>query len=315
MLRLTPFLAALCLLLPRAAGPALAETRPYAMPLTEQRDMVSPGGGTYRVMIARPSVEPPPAGYPVVYALDGNAVFGTLVDVLRGAEIRQALMGSVLGGIEPAVVVAIGYPGDAPYDLDRRALDYTPAAPPAPGGATGRPQPQSGGADAFLAFIEDDLKPAIAREFPVDAARQALFGHSYGGLFAMHVLFTRPQAFSTYVASSPSLWWNAGSIRHEEEAFAAGAAGRSYDVRVILSVGQYEQRLSPRERAALPPDKADERTRRLRQRAMVDSTAALADRLGVLPGLAVRFRIHEGETHGSVVPIALARAMPLLWED
>src|SRR3546814_19712655 len=55
----------------------------------------------------------------------------------------------------------------------------------------GREPPPSGGADDFLAFIEHELKPLIAQRYPVDARRQILFGHSYGGLFTLYTLFTK----------------------------------------------------------------------------------------------------------------------------
>jgi hypothetical protein len=38
----------------------------------------------------------------------------------------------------------------------------------------------------------------------------------------------------------------------------------------------------------------------------------MAARLAELPGLDVSFRVHGGETHGSVVPVAYARALPLI---
>jgi hypothetical protein len=35
-----------------------------------------------------------------------------------------------------------------------------------------------------------------------------LAGHSFGGIFALHVAATRPTAFHGVIAMSPSLWWN-----------------------------------------------------------------------------------------------------------
>ncbi len=62
-----------------------------------------------------------------------------------------------------------------------------------------------GGADDFLAFISADMKPLIESELAIDRGRQARFGHSVGGLFDVHVLFTRPESFESYVATSPSI--------------------------------------------------------------------------------------------------------------
>ena len=56
---------------------------------------------------------------------------------------------------------------------------------------------------------------------PVDGGRRALWGHSYGGVLVLHALFTRPDAFSTYTAADPSLWWGQGWLLEEERSAAA----------------------------------------------------------------------------------------------
>jgi predicted alpha/beta superfamily hydrolase len=48
-----------------------------------------------------------------------------------------------------------------------------------------------------------------------------LFGHSLGGLLALHTLYTRPQAFESIVAASPSLEWNEQGVLAEEREFIA----------------------------------------------------------------------------------------------
>ncbi len=48
--------------------------RPYVQPQTEVYDTVAASNGQpYRIYIARPIQPAPPKGYPVIYALDGNA--------------------------------------------------------------------------------------------------------------------------------------------------------------------------------------------------------------------------------------------------
>lgn len=308
------YLLTAILLLPASpALPQVADAPPHTVPRSHQIDLVSSGGAIYRILVARPAAPAPAAGYPVVYVLDGNAVFGTLADLVRRVEFGGPAAGA------PPLIVAVGYPTEAAYDVARRSYDYTPPAPLAeperrPDG-TPYVRPPHGGADAFLDFLERELQPVIARDFPVDASRQALLGHSYGGLLVLHALFTRPQAFRTYVAASPSLWWNGSWIAGEEAAFLRGAAGHPVDVRLLLSVGEHEQDLSPRERRSMPAAKAGERRLHLQRRAMVDAITALAGRLAGHPGLTASFRVHEDETHLSVVPVAYARALPLLWED
>lgn len=67
--------------------------------------------------------------------------------------------------------------------------------------------PTSGGADKFLKFIETELMPTVEAKYRVQPYRM-LAGHSLGGLFAIHVMMTRPELFNSYLAVSPSLQWD-----------------------------------------------------------------------------------------------------------
>ncbi|HWN81592.1 MAG TPA: alpha/beta hydrolase-fold protein, partial [Candidatus Udaeobacter sp.] len=69
------------------------------------------------------------------------------------------------------------------------------------------PVPTSGGADKFLQFIETELIPLVESKYRVQPYR-VLAGHSFGGLFAMHVFTSKPDLFNAYVAISPTLPWD-----------------------------------------------------------------------------------------------------------
>lgn len=69
--------------------------------------------------------------------------------------------------------------------------------------------PTAGGADRFLRFIETELMPWVEGQYRTQKFR-AFAGHSFGGLFAMHALATRPDLFNAVVAVSPSLPWRQG---------------------------------------------------------------------------------------------------------
>ena len=97
-----------------------------------------------------------------------------------------------------------------------------------------------GGADAFLAFIATDVKPLIESELAIDRGRQALFGHSFGGLFVLHVLFTRPESFQSYVAASPSITWGEPAITAAEARFTADPAHGP--IRLLATAGSTSSR-------------------------------------------------------------------------
>lgn len=273
----------------------------------EQRTVFSRAGREYRIMVARPSVELPSSaeGYPIIYALDANSCFATLAQVIRSRSYASNSATTV-----PAIVVGIGYPTELPFDMVRRTYDYTPPADalhlsPRPDGTA---WPASGGADEFIDFIDGELMPAIVDEFHADRAQQTLFGHSFGGLFALHALFSRPALFRRIVAASPSIWWNERFILQEEAAFGRQLRTKPIDADLLVTVGALEQDLTPAEAAA--PDR-EQRAQWKRQNRMLDNARELAGRLASLEafGLRTTYTEFEGEDHGTVVPAALSRAV------
>lgn len=193
----------------------------------------------YRIQIAIPRTTVPEGGRNALYMLDGNAAIDTLTE--------QDL--EMLFHRNAPVLIAVGYDVPTRNDVVSRAYDYTPPvfengqpiARPVVRGRLG------GGADIFLAFINERVKPlAQARAQLGDT--EYLWGHSYGGLFALHALFTQPDAFSGYIAGDPSAWWHEGALIQEWNAFdPARAAGK----RVAILAGT-----KPRESSRPAPDAA-----------------------------------------------------------
>lgn len=288
-------LGLLCLLLPAAlVCGGLAES-PVSLPRSDWRDIASASTkGVHRIFIYRPEGPAPATGFPVVYVLDGNAYFPLVTQISRLLAVRPEAT-----GVGPVVVVGIGYPTDQLHESKRRTHDYTPIA-------SGTADNDTGGADAFLRFIEDELKPALARELPIDLRRQTLLGHSYGGLFVVHTLLTRPAAFQNYVAISPSLWFGDRAVLKSETGFANRLTAATGNRRVFISVGEYEQKLDPSR--PMPPG----RTEKLRQNRMIDNARELTARLAALPGqpLHVQFIEFPSENHASIVPVAVTRSLP-----
>jgi len=186
----------------------------------------SDGQRRYRIEVAIPQAPAPAAGHAALYMLDGNAAMDTLTD----GDL------ALLSSRNPPVLVAIGYDVSTRNDVVSRAYDYTP-----PVTENGHPVAQpvvrgraGGGADIFLELIHSQIKPLVSRRASVDPAREYLWGHSYGGLFVLHTLFTRPEAFSRYIVGDPSAWWYNGALIKEWLAFDANrAAGK----RVAILVG------------------------------------------------------------------------------
>lgn len=106
--------------------------------------------------------------------------------------------------------MSIGYPtqqADSPYS-NGRYYDYQMpvcATCPPQQDAPGVP---SGGA-AFITFLDTVLRPWVHSYFPnANFHRDGLYGHSFGGLFVIYALLTRPDLFDVYLSASPYLIWN-----------------------------------------------------------------------------------------------------------
>lgn len=280
-----------------AAAPAPA-WQPAGLPQAKQLDLWSPRTGhRYRIFISVPETPAPAAGYPVLYVLDGNATFPSVALMARTAARRSKVTGQ-----DAPVVIGIGYASGDDYDSVSRTRDYTPPA----GEKSAKGE---GGADLFLDFIEQELKPVIRAAAPIDQQRQVLFGHSYGGLFTLHALFTRPTAFQAYIAASPSIWY---AERHVLGELQNLASPRKAKPRVLLPVGELEQAVAP------PSAQVDERSTTLTKRRMVDEARNLAAQLDArkseLQLDRVRFIELQRENHGSALFPALARGLEFFLE-
>ncbi|CAO3438119.1 alpha/beta hydrolase [Azospirillum doebereinerae] len=285
-------LAALPLL---GARPVLAETVAEARKVERFDLRAERTGLDHRVFLVHPTEPPPPGGYPVVYLLDGNATL-PMAEKARGPNPPTPL--------GAAVLVGVGYPTDKPFDVPRRYRDLTPLTPPEliPPSREGGDAIRTGGRDDFLAFLQEQVKPAVESRLPIDRKRQTLFGHSLGGLFALYVLYTQPALFQTYVAADPAIWWSGQAILKEQAAFLEKAAREGLPAGTALLVEtsgkMVERSLSDAETA---------KVRRLRAG---PTGREVADTLSAVPGLRLAFRAFPDESHGSMIPLSVADALP-----
>ncbi|HWU94218.1 MAG TPA: alpha/beta hydrolase-fold protein, partial [Sphingomonas sp.] len=231
----------LCLL---GAPPALAQAqRPaapgYVLPDTETWELKGEDGYPYQILVSKPAGPAPEGGWPVLMVLDGNAMFAGFAETRRMHEYMKADPGKT-------IIVGVGYKTDKPYDI-RRIRDFTGGPPPPPWDASLAKAPY-GGWDPFLDFLTGPLRAELDRRYTINRDRQALFGHSLGGLLAIHALFTRPDAFHALVAASPSLFWHDREMQREERAFAAGLqSGKTAKVaRLMVVWGEREETILER---------------------------------------------------------------------
>ena len=131
---------------------------------------------------------------PALYMPDG----GTEEDFIHVA--RTIDDGIRSGEVAPLILVGI-------QNTERRRDMTGPTAV-----ATDREiAPRAGGSAAFRRFIRDELMPEIEAGFPVNA-QKGIIGESLAGLFIMETLAEAPTMFDTYIALSPSLWWNDATL-------------------------------------------------------------------------------------------------------
>lgn len=299
-----------------AAGP---------LPGTATRVLAAPSGEC-RLTLVWPAGQAPALGWPLLVMAEDAHLEMARALAWHHAGAPQARLAV------PGVILAIGYVGPS-----RREHDFTPGeddgqrptspiAPEVAAGAIGHPEGGSvepgragghvdpttaglsaaalagpGGAPAFLAWLADTVLPIAHEALPLDASRRTFAGHSLGGLLGLQSCLRQPGLFATYLLSSPSVWWGNGrAAQLAAAAVASPVAG--LDARVCLTVGEYEQALSPDELTW--PDR-DRIAAQRQGRAMVDRMRALAAVLATVPGVRLDFRVIEAETHRSVIPRAL----------
>ena len=257
--------------------------QPVTIPNARQFSITSKlNGQEYRLMIYLPPKMDPTVAQPVFYVLDGNYYFGTACDAMG--------MDSLTG-----IIVGIGYPLDDREEIVRRRT-FDLSLPNASGNK------RYGGGDMFLRVIEEEIKPFVTARFKIDPARQSLYGHSLGGLMVLRQMFRNPQAYSTYIAASPSIWWNSRAVLADEDAFSKRARAGELHLQLLLTSAADEQYHGD-DSTLLAKAQTGSR--------MVDNASELAARLAALDPVDVKVtrQIFPDETHPSGAQASLCRAM------
>lgn len=250
--------------------------------------LASPDGQRhYRITVAIPKKGPPEAGYTPIYLLDGNAALATLDE-----QHLQAMDNAT-----PPVLIALGYDTDQRFDVVARQWDYTPKrAEQAPIINDRDPERRGGGADDFITLLNDTIMAQAERDLPINTADRALWGHSFGGLFVLHTLFTRPSLFDHWYAASPTLHWNGYQVVAEAGRFQWPSDQHGS---ALLMRGDAElQRRGPYSNGGSDKE-------------INDQLRGLAQQMDRVPGFEARFEVLEGMGHGE----ALERSLKLTLSD
>jgi len=147
--------------------------------------------------------------FPVVYYLDAYYAAGGVEETylwLRAFE-----------DIPPLILVGVSWMTEVSGGLYNRSRDYTPTEDPA--GHTDM-LPVSGGGEAFLEFLTDDLIPLIERGYRTDDSSRGFLGYSLGGLFGSWVLINHPGIFDRYMVGSPYIRWDDWLVLKQEAEYA-----------------------------------------------------------------------------------------------
>lgn len=236
-------------------------------------------GPGHRLFIATPKAPAPKAGWPILYLLDGNAAF----DFLTPEHLALA---------PDLVVVGVGYDIDRQFARERRTLDFT--APDGPGDGI-RPDPvhpgrMAGGASIFLDLLTGPLRDHAEDGLPIDSTRRTLWGHSFGGLFTLYALLSRPESFAQFAAISPSIWWDEPLIRK-----VAAAAPRHPVPPLLVALGDREKRSGA---GGPPPD------------GPAPATMEFVNDLRHAPGLDPQIHVLPGLMHIQTIAGSLPLALP-----
>lgn len=292
-------------------------------------------GESYTIYVRVPLTPPPANGYPVIYVLDGDQYFGMASDIGLnvGGPDNPVIVGIGHGVLDDPEVIA-AYAGrkrgdNAPLTFmdSAQALNtlrfHDLSLPVAPAHRapdwTGLTPSNVGGADQFLQVIEREIKPRVYAVANINKSNQAIFGHSIAGLTVLRALFTEPTAFRSFIAASPSIWWDADAVLKDEARFRSVVESGQVAPRILLTAGGNEPE-SPNPPASflatLPPDRLASLTEYLKMAntwsGMVSGARNLAARLSGISGKAgykAEFAVFADEDHASVLPAAMSRGI------
>lgn len=130
--------------------------------------------------------------YPVLYLLDGEAHFNSVVGMMEQLSANTIMPEMIVVGISNT----------------KRMRDLSPTRVEADLPMLNAEEAKTTGGNANLfAFMEKELFPYIQGKYKT-APYRMLIGHSLGGLTVINALVNHTNLFNAYIAIDPSMWWD-----------------------------------------------------------------------------------------------------------
>jgi len=157
--------------------------------------------------------------YPVVYVLDGSQHLKALETVYSYYSGHH---------LPDMILVGISNRANRTRDLTTSKVTFRH------GGVVNE---NTGGAENFSQFIENELIPYIDTKYPGSPYR-TLIGHSYAGLFTIYTLINQPHLFQNYIAIDPSLDWDHQKLLNQAKEILQHEDFSGKSLFVSLAAGQ-----------------------------------------------------------------------------
>lgn len=142
--------------------------------------------------------------FPVMYVLDGYPALINFTSGLTGNLSAYDLCPEmIIVAIENTNRLRDLTPTKPRYNKDGKEIKY-------------ESWDKLGEADKFLTFIETELFPYIDKNYRTISYR-IFSGHSAGGICVTHAFLSHNNMFNSYIAISPSLYWDSGLLNRTAE--------------------------------------------------------------------------------------------------
>lgn len=237
-----------------------------------------------RLQIGVPANYSKEKSYGVIYYLDAFSASGILRETALWLQVGKHLPELITVGIELEVNTMDEWYKERSFILTPTKSNIYENF--------GIPESWTGGGSDFLKCLSTEIIPYVDSKYNTKAGDRTLVGHSFGGLFALYVLFESPQLFDKYLVSSPSLPWDDRFIFKMESEYAK--KHKELSANIFLSVGSLEN---------MPDDM------------MVNQLQEFTSILNLrnYTGLNVSSIVFEDESHYSVIPSAYSKGLRFLY--